>query len=172
MPQAIILVDTHFLRFFFRDDPTWQRRKILNLPLPRTHQIYSYIWNNSLWKTAEQLLHISKGESHMRQVREAEMRSRRKPPSLARPPSGGASQTWSFSLRMKGSYPTSGTPAFKTCTWEMSSQNMWLWKATGLASRRPEGLQQTEKLLGKGSPAHSPGRQAQVQEQHLEKHAN
>lgn len=59
------------------------------------------------------------------------------PPLVQRPIVSRKLKTLSFFLRAKGWYPTTGTPTFKTSTWEKSLKNVWLWRPTGLASQRP-----------------------------------
>ena len=46
------------------------------------------------------------------------------PPSDGDPQSGGNSHPKAAPLEVKGLNLTSGIPTFKTCTWEMSPQNI------------------------------------------------
>lgn len=98
---------------------------------PEKHQIYSYIWTNSLWKISENYLNISSitknKRTTLRKIGEAEMQCHQNPPPLAyNSQSGGISQTWNVSLR-KGISPASGTLTLGTHTRDMSPQNGNQW---------------------------------------------
>ena len=124
--------------------------------LSGSHQIYSYIWNNFLWKRPETSWTVPLHQANvkratLKQVGEAEMlydhklRSQSSNPQL-----GGNSQTWSFFLWNEGLHHTSSTPTSKTCTREMRPQNIWLWKPMGLTCTRLKGLWRTKKCPLKG----------------------
>lgn len=71
-----------------------------------TQQAYSFIWNNSLWRTqesAEQLLHNRGPKGHMDKVWDAEMQFLPQiPPSSLWSTIGRISQVQNSSLRSKG----------------------------------------------------------------------
>ena len=73
------------------------------------------------------------------------------PPSHGNPQAGEISQIWNLSMKSKGFVPCIRHPALGTCTGETSSQNVWLRKPKGLASRRTIGLQRKKIPLRKKS---------------------
>lgn len=59
--------------------------------------------------------------------------------------------TLSFSLRSEGfENPTSSTPIFNTCTWDMSLPNIKLGKPMGFVSMRPIGYTLNWEIVFKG----------------------
>lgn len=117
--------------------------------LPQSRQTYSCMWSNSLRKIAGQLLQIGKGRTGQA---EADRRGWEAASPLTTPGTVAHNREGTINPRAslwgaKGLYPMQGTPTLKACTWVTGPQNTWLWKLTGLASMRPKGLKQMEKLL-------------------------
>lgn len=112
--------------------------------LPGTHQIYSYVWNDSLWnnlKTSWTTLSQQKiKDLPIEKVGEAGTISLKTPHQHGDPQEGEISHVQSFPQRSKCFMPISHTPAHGTCTGEMCSQNIWLRKPKGLTSKGPRGL--------------------------------
>lgn len=77
-------------------------------------------------------------------------------PSHNKPQWGGVTKVRIFSLRYEGFSSTLGTPTLRSCTGEMSPQNICLWKPMRNVPRKTTELQRTENLLLKGWCADPP----------------
>lgn len=105
-------------------------------------------WDSSLWKRPDSL------ESNSFSWRKHERghiwgRQERLKLSLAIPHNPGETHNWEGTQKpgaltsgVKGLYTASGTPTFKTCIWEISPQNIWLWKPMGLSMREDSKVKQ------------------------------
>lgn len=90
--------------------------------------------------------------NHIEVGRKAEIQSHHKPhPRHSDQWSGRNSKPGASPWRVKGLYLTSGTPMFKSNTWD-ETQNIWLWKQAGLT---PQDTWGCGEFL-KGSHADSP----------------
>lgn len=117
---------------------------------PWTHQIYSYIETNSLYKRPEELetSWTNDKRTMLRQVGETEMECCQNPHLWdADPQLGRISQLWSFSLRSKALYLHQASQPLGSIPerWELPPhprQNVWLWKTMGFISRRSKRLRE------------------------------
>lgn len=118
----------------------WWCRRILssllhmNMPNPQLHMGKSAL--KKAQELTEWLLHMGKEKRKKPTSKwegEAEIQSLHKPTlQHSDPQSGGNSQTWSSPWGAKRLNHISGFSAFKTYTWEMSPQNIQLWKSMRL----------------------------------------
>ena len=127
--------------------------------IPRTQQIYNYIWNNSIRKGPENWINrnsATKGKrTSLRWGREVETQSHQgktHTPATVIHNWDGSQKNKSFP---SGARDLSSTPTPRPCTGNTSPQKIWLWKSTENMSRKTTELQGTENILLKGSRINS-----------------
>lgn len=120
--------------------------------LPWTHQIYSCICNNPVWKIPKNWLSSSSTEGQKAHGdRQDKNCSLAKNPTFGSDPQVGGTSQSSVPLRSKG-FKCS---LRRSNPWQLHQRDehpdVWLWTPWKLTSRRWKGLWKTDTLLLKGS---------------------
>lgn len=128
-------------------------RKNLNSTPPRTHWIYSSMWNNFLWKLAEQFLRMDKQEDLTINLTLSMATHNQEVTYKPR------ASTWGVNC----SYPHQTPQILRPLPERWAPKT---WKPMGLTSTRPKRLWWTERCLFKGSCVNSlpprPGAEAAI----------